>query len=258
MGSDFQTYDWLQFRQQIPAGWDLNPCFDVTHQPCITTNHGNIIQLHTDTSSSSPIIHGVVFLPSSLYPSDSPSRYAAVAARNSDQTAAEASAPAPQTIVPNESLSANDIASYSTGNDETSSSQSGPGGIHVINRSDLSDLNTNDSDQVIHEPGPTISVNPVIHDETHDEESEENGGLKEKLKGHRKFSKKDKEVAVYGGIGTVNLLCLGGIGYWSWRRYSAGTENGWKILGIAAGAWAGITAFEWLSMRCVARLSDFG
>ena len=82
--------------------------------------------------------------------------------------------------------------------------------------------------------------------------------MKEKLKGHRKFSKKDKEVAVYGGIGTVNLLCLGAIGYWSWRRYSAGTENGWKILGIAAGAWAGITAFEWLSMRYVARLSDFG
>src|SRR5271156_5589011 len=143
MGSDFQTCDWLQFRQQTPAGWDLNPCFDVTHQPCtasITTNHRNIIQLHTDTSSSSPtIIHGVVFLPSSLYPSDSPFRYAAVAARNSEQTAAEASAPAPQTIVPNESLSANDIASYTTGNDDTSSSQSGPGGIHVINRSDLSD-----------------------------------------------------------------------------------------------------------------------
>src|SRR5271154_156443 len=134
MGCDFQTCDWLQFRQQTPAGWDLNPCFDVTHQPCttsITTNHRNIIQLHTDTSSSSPtIIHGVVFLPSSLYPSDSPSRYAAVAARNSEQTAAEASAPAPQTIVPNESLSAaNDIASYSTGVDGTSSSssQSGPG-----------------------------------------------------------------------------------------------------------------------------------
>jgi hypothetical protein len=234
----------------------------ICHQPCttsITTNHRNIIQLHTDTSSSSPtIIHGVVSLPSSLYPSDPPSRYATVAARNSEQTAAEASAPAPQTIVPNESLSANDIASYSTGNDETSSSTSAPGGVHVINRSDLSDLNTNDSDQVIQEPGPSITVNPVIHDETHDEESEENGGLKEKLKGHRKFSKKDKEVAVYGGIGTVNLLCLGGIGYWSWRRYSAGTENGWKILGIAAGAWAGITAFEWLSMRYVARLSDFG
>jgi hypothetical protein len=224
-------------------------------------NRRNIIQLHTDTSSSSPtIIHGVVSLPSSLYPSDPPSRYAQVAARNSEQTAAEASAPAPQTIVPKESLSsasANDVASYSTGNDETSSSQSAPGGVHVITRSDLSELNTNDSDQVIPEPGPSISVNPVIHDETHDEESEENGGLKEKLKGHRKFSKKDKEVAVYGGIGTVNLLCLGAIGYWSRRRYSAGTENGWKILGIAAGAWAGITAFEWLSMRYVARFSDF-
>ena len=69
------------------------------------------------------------------------------------------------------------------------------------------------------------------------------------MKGPRKFSKKDKEVAVYGGIGTVNLLCLGAIGYWSWKRYSAGTENGWKILGIAAGVWAGITCFEWLSMR---------
>ena len=210
----------------------------------------------TNPSSSIPIIiHGVVPLPSPIHASDPLSRYAQVAARNSEQTAAEASAPAPQTIIPNESLSSasiNDTGSYSTGNEETSSSQSGPGGVHVINRSELSDLNTNDSDQVIHEPDPSISVNPVIHDKTHDEthgEEEENGGLKEKLRGHRKFTKKDKEVAVYSGIGTVNLLCLGAIGYWSWRRYSTGTENGWKILGIAAGAWAGITAFEWLSMR---------
>ena len=75
--------------------------------------------------------------------------------------------------------------------------------------------------------------------------------MKEKLKGRRKLSKKDKEVVVYSGIGTVNLLCLGAIGYWSWKRYSTGTENGWKIIGIAAGVWAGITAFEWLSMRYV-------
>jgi hypothetical protein len=75
------------------------------------------------------------------------------------------------------------------------------------------------------------------------------------LKGRKKLSKKDKEVAaVYGGIGTVNLLCLGAIGYFSWRRYSTGTENGWKILGIAAGTWVGITAFEWLSMRYGSRL----
>jgi hypothetical protein len=195
-------------------------------------------------------IHGVVIiLPRTNHINP---RYAEVAARNSEQTVEEASAPVPQTIIPNESIGS-DIASYSTGNsilDETASSTSGPGGVHVINRSELSHLDTS-SDQVIPASGPSIGLNaPVIHDETGEilgtegTSEESSSGI---LKG-KKFSKKDKEVVVYSGIGTLNLLALGGIGYWGWRRYSGG-ENVWKVIGIAAGAWAGLTAFEWLSVR---------
>jgi len=87
-------------------------------------------------------------------------------------------------------------------------------------------------------------------DETSSAEDTSNGGITEKLKGKKKFSKKDKEVAVYGGVGTLNLLALGAIGYWGWRRYKGG-ENGWKILGIAAGVWVGISTIEWATVRYV-------
>ena len=86
-------------------------------------------------------------------------------------------------------------------------------------------------------------------DETSSAE-DSNGGLKDKLSGKKKFSKKEKEAAVYGGVGTLNLLALGVVGYWGWRKYKGG-ENGWKILGIAAGVWAGISAIEWASIRYV-------
>ena len=124
--------------------------------------------------------------------------------------------------------------------------------MHVIDRSELSELDTSDQ-QVISEPGPSITDAPRITDETKDTTSDEgvNGEVKkvkDKLTGKKKFSAKDKEVAVYGGVGTLNLLALGAIGFWSWKRYSGG-ENGWKVLGIAAGLWVGVSSLEWLSVR---------
>jgi hypothetical protein len=74
--------------------------------------------------------------------------------------------------------------------------------------------------------------------------------LKEKIKGHKKLSKKDEKVVVYSGVGTLNLLALGGIGYWGWRRYTGG-ENGWKVIGYAAGLWCGVATLEWLSVRYI-------
>ena len=113
-------------------------------------------------------------------------------------------------------------------------------------------MNTSD-EQVVDGPGPTITLNqPVIHDETvpssmGESKTEE---VKDKLTGKKKFSPKEKRVAVFGGIGTLNLLALGAVGFWGYRRYKLG-ENGWKILGIAAGAWVGLSAVEWLSVRYV-------
>jgi hypothetical protein len=184
-------------------------------------------------------------------------RYAQIAARNSEQTPEEASAPAPLTVVPNESI-LSDAASYSTGGaDDTSSSTSAPGGIHVIPHSELAEINTTD-EQVIAEPGPSITIDrPTIHYETHDDDDDDEAdpestanGIKEKLKGHKKFSAKDKEVAVYGSFGTLNLLALGAVGYWSWKRYTGG-ETAWKVVGIAAGAYVGFVGLEWLSVRYV-------
>jgi hypothetical protein len=74
--------------------------------------------------------------------------------------------------------------------------------------------------------------------------------LKEKIKGHKKLSKKDEKVVVYSGVGTLNLLALGGIGYWGWRRYTGG-ENGWKVIGYAAGIWCGVASLEWLGVRYI-------
>lgn len=213
------------------------------------------------------IIYGVVCSLISFHNLTFLSRYAQVAARNTEQTAEEASAPVPQTIIPNESLSS-DAASYSTGRstnglDDHSSSQSGPGGVHVINRNQLHELNTNTQDQVIREPGPSITVNePIIHDETGDSDEEEeeaaaaaaaNGSssFKEKLKkSSKKLSKKDKEIIKTGGIGVVNVIAMGAIGYWGWRKYGGG-ENGWKVVGILAGAWVGISALEFIGIRYV-------
>jgi hypothetical protein len=177
-----------------------------------------------------------------------------VAARNSEQTAEEASAPVPQTIIPNESLSS-DVASYSSGLGssglgDTSSSLSGPGGVHVINRSELSELNMNSEDQVVHEPGPSITVNgPSIRDETVDaEEANGSPSFKEKVKSPKKLSQNEKEVIKYSGVGTINLLAMGIVGYWGWKKYNSG-ENGWKVLGIVAGCWVGISALEFAGMR---------
>jgi hypothetical protein len=74
--------------------------------------------------------------------------------------------------------------------------------------------------------------------------------FKDKSKGRKKFSKKDKEIVVFGGLGGVNVLALGVVSYWGYKRYTGG-ENVWKIIGIAAGAWVGLSALEFLSVRCV-------
>lgn len=182
-------------------------------------------------------------------------RYAQVAARNSEQTAEEASAPVPVSVIPNESI-ISDVASYSTtSGDDTSSLTSAPGGVHIINRSELSELDTSD-EQVISDSGPSITVNQPIVDETQEVEDTKDdvesaaNGIKKKLSGHKKFSAKDKEVAVYGSFGTLNLLALGAVGYWSWKRYTGG-ETAWKVIGIAAGAYAGFAACEWIGVRYV-------
>lgn len=74
--------------------------------------------------------------------------------------------------------------------------------------------------------------------------------LKDKLKGRKKFSKKDKEIVVFGGLGGVNVLALGVVSYLGYKRYTRG-ENAWKVIGIAAGAWVGLSALEFLSVRYV-------
>jgi hypothetical protein len=104
---------------------------------------------------------------------------------------------------------------------------------------------------VIEESGPSITLNqPVVHDETsaapttHSKKEE----VKDKLTGKKKFSPKEKKYAAIGGIGTLNFIVLGVVGYLGYRRYSKG-ENGWRILGIAVGAWAGFSAIEFLGVR---------
>lgn len=116
----------------------------------------------------------------------------------------------------------------------------------MINQNDLLELATDD--QVSPETGPSISVGPI--DKTGVEDDQVNGisSLKEGLKGHDKWSNKDEQMVVYGGVGGLNLLALGAISYWAHRRF-AGGENIWKVIGIAAGAWAGISALECISMR---------
>jgi len=184
--------------------------------------------------------------------SNVPSRYTQVAAPNS---AKEASVPVPQTIIPNESFSS-DAASYSTGLStnglgESGSSQSGPEGVHVINRNELSALNTNDEEQVIHEPGPSITLNaPIVHDETGDadEEKSANGytSFKDKMKKKsKKFSKDDVQVIGFGSLGLVNVLAMAGVGYWGYKKYGGGL----KIVGIIVGACVGISALEIAGLR---------
>ena len=41
---------------------------------------------------------------------------------------------------------------------------------------------------------------------------------------------------------------MGAVGYWGWRRYGGG-ENGWKVIGIVAGVWVGISALEFAGLR---------
>ena len=136
-----------------------------------------------------------------------------------------------------------------------SSSSSGPSGVHVIDRSQLSELDTSDQ-QVVGESGPSFSEAPHITYETKNETRSDEGvngeikNVKEKLTGKKKLSAKDKEVAMYSGVGTLNVLALAGIGFWGWKRYTGG-ENGWKVLGIVAGVWVGFSSLEWLSVRYV-------
>jgi hypothetical protein len=171
-------------------------------------------------------------------------RYAQVAARNSEQTPEEASAPAPPQIIPTESLSASDIASVSTGTGGSlpDDSYAGPGGIHVIDRSEVAELNTSDG-PVVPEPGPSITVNPIVFDES---DAADSNGLRGKRT--RRLSEREKQVAVFGGVGSVNVLAVGLIGYFGYKRYAAG-ENGWRILGIAVGTFAGISAVQYLGVR---------
>jgi hypothetical protein len=140
--------------------------------------------------------------------------------------------------VPNESLSSSDVASYTTGTSNLSTdSSSGVGGVHVVTRSEADSLDTS-GDTITSEP-QTITVHPVIHDETE--------GPKEKRR-HKKLSPKEEQLAVFGGIGFLNVIALAGLGFWSWKRLSRG-DNGWKVVGIAAGLWVGINAVEWFGVR---------
>lgn len=81
-----------------------------------------------------------------------------------------------------------------------------------------------------------------------------NGSLKDKLKRRKSLSASDECVLVYTGIGSLNLLAFSALAYWGWRKYTRDGENGWKILGFAAGAWVGLSAFEWLGMRYAPRI----
>jgi len=122
----------------------------------------------------------------------------------------------------------------------------------VISSSDADELDTG-GDPTTSETRQTITVNaPVIQDETDDA----NDSPKEKLKRHKKLTHKEEQLAVFGGIGFLNACALAGLGIWGWKRYTRG-DNGWKIIGIAAGIWVGITAVEWFGVRyskCVAKL----
>jgi hypothetical protein len=130
----------------------------------------------------------------------------------------------------------------------------------LINRSELAELNTNEEEQVISEGGPSISMDPITVDETTSSQAESGGesvkekakekanGIKDKLTGKKKFSEKDKRVALFGGVGTLNILAMVGVGVWGYKRYNAG-ESGWRTAGIALGAWAGVSAIEWLGVR---------
>ena len=55
---------------------------------------------------------------------------------------------------------------------------------------------------------------------------------------------------MFGGLGGVNVLALGVVSYWGYKKYAAG-ENVWKVIGIAAGAWVGLSALEFLGVRYV-------
>ena len=166
-------------------------------------------------------------------------------ARNSEQTGEEASAPALPQVVPAESLSASDIRSVSTGTGSSFPGEpsSPPSGVHVIDRSGLGNLNISDA-PVVQEPGPSISVNSVVIDEP---AADEGTGIKDKVR-HKKLSKREKEFVVFGGVGSVNLLAVGIIGYFGWKRYRAG-ENGWKVIGIAVATFTGISAVQYLGVR---------
>jgi len=118
-----------------------------------------------------------------------------------------------------------------------------PSGVHVIDTSGLGNLNISDA-PVVQEPGPSISVNPVVIDEP---AADEGNGLKDKVR-HKHLSKRDKEFVVFGGVGSVNLLAMGIIGYFGWKRYRAG-ENGWKVIGIAVATFTGISAVQYLGVR---------
>ena len=109
-------------------------------------------------------------------------------------------------------------------------------------------MNTSD-EPLTDEPGPSITVNqPIVTDESAPSRSKKDE-VKDRLTGKKKLTPKEKKYAVFGGVGTLNCLALGVIGYWGYKRYTAGGENGWKILGIAVGAWAGLSAIEFLTVR---------
>ena len=76
---------------------------------------------------------------------------------------------------------------------------------------------------------------------------DEGNGLKDKVR-HKKLSKREKEYVVFSGVGSLNLLAVGIIGYIGWKRYRAG-ENGWKVIGIAVATFTGISAVQYLGVR---------
>lgn len=211
-----------------------------THFPCVSKRACFISSLSCSINS---ISHGIVLPSVKNLNSANIFRYAEVAALNSEQTPEQTSAPAPQTI--QNETSSSDAASYTTGG------LSDPSSVRVIDRSEISELNTTD-ERVVSEPSPSITIHlPAIQDDSHGDAENSTGppsSLKEKFKKHKKLSKKDQKIAIFGGVGTLNLLALGAVGYWGYKRYSNG-ENGWKVLGVAAGIWAGVTVFEWLSVR---------
>src|SRR2546423_10675888 len=86
------------------------------------------------------------------------STYAEVAARNSEQTGEQASAPVPPQVISKESVSSDSI-SYTTGTESPT-----PGGVRVIDASVLSEINTSE-EPVVESPGPSIRLdNPTVCD----------------------------------------------------------------------------------------------